>query len=425
MRTTGTEEKCPICQEEYNDPVVCADGYSYCRHCISEWIKNSDEWKSPLTGQMMKRPALLVPDRLRAGRARSARRYAVRSLPCFQRLFWAAVSKCGQEPLFSSSDCKAILTAVLRHPRLTTAFPAVCYAVLELCWRCNHLALYPTRLVPSLLQEERNNKWPFVQRGIIRDLLQALADRFKTTPTDDMENVVIACRDHYKWRMEQVDGIFALPKRRLDVGPIFLRPDLLADHVGSALKFTSGDAATFIMPCVSDTSRCITEDGDFTITSSNGNIRWFTSRRSVPLKEERLWVARRGSAPLAFPDYDGLSTDSSSEESSDDDDDADNQQACPTVQNGTHESKEKAGALDLGPHLSRCTLTILEQPVSALPWGFEYVPCVRAEDRATGGDNFLAEVDEALVTGFISRKRAMPLSSVVSCRRRGRQRTGI
>lgn len=42
---------CPITREIMEDPVVTADGHSYERRAIEEWLQR--KWTSPVTGQRL------------------------------------------------------------------------------------------------------------------------------------------------------------------------------------------------------------------------------------------------------------------------------------------------------------------------------------------------------------------------------------
>ena len=52
----GHEYLCPITQELMEDPVIAADGISYERRAITQWLQKSK--LSPLTGEMLKHTAL-------------------------------------------------------------------------------------------------------------------------------------------------------------------------------------------------------------------------------------------------------------------------------------------------------------------------------------------------------------------------------
>ena len=59
---------CPICHDIFVDPVICSDGFSYCRTCIGEWVElcvkdMNSTWKSPRTNQTHKFPAILVTNK--------------------------------------------------------------------------------------------------------------------------------------------------------------------------------------------------------------------------------------------------------------------------------------------------------------------------------------------------------------------------
>ena len=137
-------EVCPICREDYEDPVMCADGYCYCRRCIGQWVGTNQEWRSPLTGQTLVGPALLTPDLLRAGIARKARRGRAASLPPGERLLWTATARCGNVFLADAGVCSAVLDEALSSIGLPDA---AIYCILELCWRSGRVRDFPPEWV--------------------------------------------------------------------------------------------------------------------------------------------------------------------------------------------------------------------------------------------------------------------------------------
>jgi hypothetical protein len=55
-----TEMICPISSDIMRDPVMCADGHTYERNTITEWVKRKAT--SPLTNQPLGEPVMLIPN---------------------------------------------------------------------------------------------------------------------------------------------------------------------------------------------------------------------------------------------------------------------------------------------------------------------------------------------------------------------------
>ena len=61
---TPVEMQCPISHEIMKDPVLCADGHTYERSCIEEWMKHNVT--SPLTGKELASTNLVPNHALRS-----------------------------------------------------------------------------------------------------------------------------------------------------------------------------------------------------------------------------------------------------------------------------------------------------------------------------------------------------------------------
>ena len=59
---TPDEYLCPITHELMRDPVIAADGYSYERCAMEEWLRNGDAPVSPMTNALLLSPTL-TPNR--------------------------------------------------------------------------------------------------------------------------------------------------------------------------------------------------------------------------------------------------------------------------------------------------------------------------------------------------------------------------
>jgi len=68
------EEICIVCRDVFDEPVICADGFCYCRRCIARWVDGDEVWRSPRSNVLHRGPCLLTPDVDRGARALEARR---------------------------------------------------------------------------------------------------------------------------------------------------------------------------------------------------------------------------------------------------------------------------------------------------------------------------------------------------------------
>lgn len=361
-------EHCPICQDVFDDPIMCADSFCYCRHCIGDWVRGCREWTSPLTNLLHHGPALLTADLGRAALAREARRAAIAALPLEGRFLRSSFALFGVEALVTPEGCKALLAeeallGLVRQERSRLAAP-----YLELCWRVCRLDRFPLDLVAPLCDADLRGPQPFVQRTVLAKLLVDLGGRYSNEPSPKLQHTTLLLRDHYKWRLRQVDAIW-LPRRRspIDRDQLFHR----ASHSATGLRWHSQDA-DLQMPTHDLMYTCLTENSDVELLPRRtGSMTVYRSRQRVTLQRQRLWVKRRGNEVPPFPD----SVDSSSDSSSDD------------------EVSKSDGAL-----------SIWERPLCCLPDGLEYVPRVSDEDGLMDEEGALATVNEQLLSRMLKRR---------------------
>ena len=411
-------EFCAICREVFDDPVVCGDGYCYCRQCISAWVANKREWRSPCTNERICGAALLTPDRLRACVAREYRREMLKSLGWTPLVTSVAVARFGADPLATPEEC----ARVARDPRLSRILrwgASGAHTYLEICWRAGDVDRFPRALVGSLCMSDRHGPYPFVQRGVLAALLRSCARSYQTDRCALNETATVILKVHYEWRLAQADGIFVSPEKRGPIyGGLYYRAPLQDAMHSRWLQFQTVAGAEMRVPLLNLVEACANEQDDTTI-SRDGSLAFFTSRLPVALKGPALLAARRAPAPSVFPDSTGVaeivdSSDSDSDSDSDDEEgsreaaaadvpvgqerDGTSTEACPP-----EESPGTCGRA-AATLLKEAQLCIWERPVASVPRGFEYVPRVRGEDELKDTEQHVASANAALVTGLLAKR---------------------
>ena len=365
-------EQCAICHDVFDDPVMCADGYCFCRACIGTWVDSRRTWTSPLTNQEHTGPALLVPDCLRAGASREYHRAAVSALPVWERFLRTAYARFGASPLCAADrGCAALLADEVVLARVRAEQPRWCNALLEIAWRCCRMQDYPQDLVEPLCDFEQMGKEPFIQREVWRQLLYTLTVAYSESANPETERALLVCRAHFKWRLERVDAVYAPQSRTsMETDDTFLREPL---ELEAYVSWKSKSGATLHVPVVNPSWVCDSEDSkvDLFVPGVLAPLV-YRSRVEVKLRGASLWRRRRGPT-LPFPDETGSSTSEAEEEPE--------------------------------PLKKSWTLCIYEQPLLTLPEGFRYVPCLAGENPATDATGTLDIANDLLVTGLQKKRR--------------------
>ena len=412
---------CAICQDAPNDPIMCSDGYCYCRICIAQWVGLRREWTSPLTGRVHYGPALLTPDFIRAGVARERLRGYVLTLEPWHRFTRTALARFGLGALCSPTACAAVLSEPTLEESLMAREASGGWWLLhlELCWRTSNLSAFPAHALKNLMQWDRNENGPLIQRRVWEGLVAIAANRFYKTPDVANRNIAFACRQHFAWRLQQVDAVYVRANRAPGRAALLLLRESWADGAGGLLLWRAVGGARLRVPVRPRAMTCSTELDDSELIPAHGETQWYGSRVPVSWRGGRLWTRRRGRAEPPFPDHDGTedpstarateSTRSTTASSESDEDEFTVSSSSSSV------PPEEASLLKLlrgDDHLSVC-----EKALESLPDGFEYVPRVQDCDAAQDTNGTLAQVNEALVSGLLEPKRGKPATA-----RRTRQR---
>jgi len=412
-------EECPICKDVFNDPVMCADGFCYCRACVAAWVGYKRERTSPLTNRTHFGPALLTPDLIRAGSAKELRRAQVREMVGVERLLRTAFARFGLAPLCTAKDCADLVedSSFLALARGGAAGSRYWLPYLELCWRAGRMDAFPADFVRHLCLHDRAGSGCLLQRHVICVLLTVLAMRYQASPTIANQNATILCREHYKWRLEQVDAIYVPTGRAPGPNPHLLLRASLSSELGEVTTWKAKDGAVLHVPTAAPTNLCTTETAEVELVPKRGAATSYRSRAPVRLQGRRLWTRRRGPASPPFPDYSGsspsaetVSSESAASSSSSDTSDA---EEAPTPA-PTH-AAEPPPPPPSPPELSidaavreGGTLSVWEVPLRALPDGFEYVCRVADSDCALDEGGALALANETLLTGLLQKKGRRP-----------------
>ena len=364
-----------------------------------------------MTGESYTGAALLAQDRMRAGHSREKLREGVRELSGWNRFVRTATARFGYEGLCSQEECAIVCHDAEAQKDLRQCKGPWLYLSLEAYWRGACLTEFPTAAVVSLCRMDRDGPLPFIQRHIWAALLTTLAIRFQTEPTAANEKAALACRDHYIWRVGQVDAVWIPEERNSSRLPQLCVRASLQEPRSPSLKWVSVSGETLSVPNQNAAELCSTESQESRFVTPYGHAQWYGSRSPVQLQGVRLWRKRRADAPPPFPDNDGASTldgsTTSSESSLSDDSSSTDGEAepeadsfdggGPPVPPETVESKKESVTC------IPCDLTILEQAILALPEGFRYIPRVTEADVAVDETCAVAVANSALVAGFVAR----------------------
>ena len=317
----------------------------------------------------------------------------MRHLPVWERFLQTAYARYGAAPLCPADrECAALLEDESVLARVRAEQPLWCNAFLELSWRCRRMHAYPEDLVEPLCEIEQTGKEPFIQREVWRQLLYTLTSAYAEKGEPKTERSLLACRAHFKWRLERVDGIYApLSRTNLESDDIFLREPLEFEGI---ILWKSKTGATLHVPSADPSWACFSEDSKVELVVA-GAIAPLVYRSRVNVKSQgvALWKRRRGPAPLPFPDASGSSTPPSPQET--DEEDTDKEKSDVERQEPAAQSvAAKSG-----------TLSIYEQPLVTLPEGFRYVPRVVGEYQAMDSTGTLDIANDLLVTGMQKKRR--------------------
>ena len=372
----------------------------YCRECIAEWVSGRKEWKSPLTNRTHYGYALLAQDLLRAGASLEYHRNMIHTLPPIERFKMIPYAFFGFVPLCTSEECasvledKSVLALVRRDsPHWHSAF-------LEVCWRAKALERYPADCVIEFCRHEQRSEEPFVQREIVRALLEACGSKYKTAPLRKLRAALLECRAHYIWRLQQVDAIFVPPERAPGASALLLVRNSYTPPSSNCSHWSSRSGACMSLPRLPAYKSCLQEPTQCDITLKSSCGATYRSQIIVGMEEKSIWRRRRG-PPLCFPESSG---DAASVASSD------STEAISVSSDALSSSDSQAESSSEVTTKSE-KMTSHEESVWILPEGFEYIPRVKKEDEIQDTSGTLAEIDHLLVSEMLGKRTRADFSS--------------
>jgi len=397
MNDNKLAEYCPICREVFNDPIMISDGFCYCRDCISKWVDGCKQWTSPLTNRLHYGWALLTQDLLRAGASLEYHRRCLDALSPLERFKEVPFSFFGQTPLGTPEQCASLV-----HDKTVLSFvrrdsPQWHPAFLDVCWRSKSLDKFPPDCVLTFCSFEKHSEQAFVQREVVRALLEAYGRIYRACPSAQNRAALLECRAHYIWRLQQLDAIY-VPQGRApgDCALLFTRAPYTSPSSNYSY-WSARSGACMSLPRLPAHKSCLQEPTQCDISlhslqNSCGAI--YRSQVCVEMDEKHLWRSRKGPAPPCFPDS---FTDSISVASTD------STEATSVSSDTTSSDSQKSECVQAAA-IPR-NVTCHEERVCALPEGFEYILRVKEEDEIEDSSGTLAEIDHILVAKMLGRRK--------------------
>lgn len=362
MTVDGDVEVCVVCRDVFDDPVMCADGFCYCRLCIARWVGGEEIWRSPRSNLLVRGACLLTVDVDRGARALEARRRRLREDGDERGLVALASSLAYAGDLVASPElCAALLP---RAVPWTEPWQA-----LALADRGDAYQELPTPLVEALLERDRtSSSSPLLTFRVLANLLRLLGARFRDSPNAANLRSAMKVLEHVVARAETTDAVVVPSRRAPGFEGIYYRDQDQA-LPRSSLVFVASDGRRLVVPLRSWKETCQAETFPQTVLllpgSEEGAMAFNSEARAALPHDRCIWRDRRRER-LPFPDYDGVS-----------DDDAET-------------------AVDVPPG------DLFEASLRHLPFAFDYLP--RAP-RVGAAREYIAEHAEFLAGGFRRRTR--------------------
>ena len=283
-------ERCPVCLDAFDDPVMCLDGHAYCRLCAGRWSRGQQRWRSVRTNADVEGPCALVADwhrHIRACATKSAAVLSAATVP--EQVYLAATVRSGAVPCASAAQAGDALRRALEDdgPGLRACHPM---ALLELASRCDRLDALPSGVVLAALRADRSDATaPLLQLEVLQRLRAAQRARLVATAVDR----------HLCFRAGACDAV-RIPPGRATVTGVFFRaasaPPLWA-------VFESADGGSFRVAALPSHYYGPHETREGAVVERASLRHVFTSEESLPWRPDAFWPLRRGRPP--FPDHDG------------------------------------------------------------------------------------------------------------------------
>ena len=286
------QERCPICLDRFEDPVVCADGHAYCRLCVGRWVGGRSRWRSVRSNQEHEGACALVSDFARNAVAVETVRAAISAADVPQQTFLAATARgAGGAPCATPEQASDALQRALAHG----AEACDPHVLLELAARCDRLGEVPGPAVLDALDVDRLSALaPLLQLRVLKRLLSALR-----APASRL--LASAVARHLRLRACMRDAVL-IPSDRGGADGVYYRAGAAACRVaqfetvrGDVLRVSTLPSAYF-----GPSER---HEGAVVVTAGGGRWTFRSEDESALPRPEDVWALRRRTVP--FPDYSG------------------------------------------------------------------------------------------------------------------------
>lgn len=297
---------CVICHDLFDDPVMCRDGFAYCRRCISKWLatfSDDEHWRSPKTNVQYEGKCIMVEDVERNCAALQKKKKQIEGGDSEQRLdLMATLQHCGV-PVATRQDCQLVdMESPLfieqdLHP----------YIYLEVGVRGDRLPLISSQMLIGILDEDRcNEEAPLLSFTCLEKLVTLALTRYDGYPTTARFQVLKKLYSHLTWRCGQVDSVAIPISRSSRACGIFYRA--WDQHSPGTIRFTRRDGSMLEVPTEPQYHLSLHQGTVGTVFRAPDHQIHYTSETigGVPRLSE-YWRIRRTSS-LPFPDYDGVDT---------------------------------------------------------------------------------------------------------------------
>ena len=205
-----SSSECAICRDLFDDAVLAADGFPYCRECILTWAAcGNRDWRSPRSNELYKGHPVLRTDVERNCQARELRlSRALQSLRAGDANGDAVrealeLTHSGR-PLLGREQVSELVwdPAVLESPYLQLAV---------LC-RSELLELLPCDSMQELCRMDRHKvKLPLLDMDVLRRLLREAVRRCTEERTHKHAVLLREVKEHFTFRAEASDAVELLP----------------------------------------------------------------------------------------------------------------------------------------------------------------------------------------------------------------------
>lgn len=295
--------QCNICLDVWDDPVVCSDGYAYCRDCISKWIGKNETWKSPRNNQWYDSvEAIRGSDSERALQSLAFKQTIIPSLSCLrEKAEQAAQLAHFGKPVVTPATCRDILSELIRQSKVGTVDS---FVLLDLAYRSGSWGIISPGAVLDIIKRDENSRdAPLVDLGVLLATLHAFT---ANTTTRHRHSVAAALESHLWVRAGMIDSV-RIPADRHPSGHEgrYFR-SMLKEHSPDgfhrvAFKHETSDHTLFLGTVLPAPNTVIDSVSHTVLEHKQGKDKRYISYcvEEIPTAQT-FWRERRGNIP--FPD---------------------------------------------------------------------------------------------------------------------------